>query len=119
MDSQLETWCSGGAIAGTDWQEFWRNRDNRKTYCYILDGMLDLLGEQSHNAWGERFFSKSARVITKLAGNLDVERKMCLHENGLTCKMAGYVKPSWSPNEADKEFWLGPSDTVECPTAGI
>ena len=117
MDSQLDTWCSGGPIVDVSWQAFWRKAENRKTFSCILDGVLDLLGEQSHNAWGERFFSKAARVITKLAGNLDVERKLCEHNNGPECKITGYVKATWWPTAVDKEFWEGPSDTIECGTA--
>ena len=73
-----------------------------------------MLSELSQNGWGERFFGKGARVIQKLSGNLDVERKLCLHANGELLGMEAYKGNSpWDANAQDHQFWEGKSNVQE------
>ena len=73
-----------------------------------------MLSESSQNGWGERFFGKGARVISKLSGNLDVERKLALHANGGLLGMEDYQgNDPWEANAQDFEFWEGKSHVEE------
>jgi hypothetical protein len=75
-----------------------------------------MLSESSQNGWGERFFGKGARVIQKLSGNLDVERKLALHANAPLLDMEAYRSSdadAWEANAQDFEFWEGKADVQE------
>lgn len=73
-----------------------------------------MLSESSQNGWGERFFGKGARVIQKLSGNLEVERKMALHANAGMLGMEPYTgSEPWVANAQDFEFWEGKSHVQE------
>ena len=113
MVDQLQTWHDSPSRAA-GWRDFWTNRVNQTTFLSIYPGVLDMLSESSHNGWGERFFGKGARVIQKLSGNLDVERKLTLHANGQLLGMEPYMgKEQWEANTQDFEFWEGKADQQE------
>jgi len=113
MEHQLAVWHDTPGVQ-KNWQEYWCDAENRRTFHLILQGVLDMLSESSQNGWGERFFGKSARVIQKLSGNLEVERKLALHANGCLLGMEAYRgNDPWEANAQDFEFWEGKSNVQE------
>lgn len=111
----MRSWHAAPAITNIKWQEFWQDRIHRNTFSVMWPGVLELLTQEAGNAWGERLFGKAARLISKLSGNLDIERKLALHVNGPLLRIRGYSVQPWVGNVADGEFFVGKPDLREAP----
>ena len=90
---QAKECLAGPPVMTHDCLAWWRS-DSGKHFHYLLPGARSLLHFNMGNAWGERRFSKCARLFgTKLSNRRAIDQRLSLHCNAVALGLRGYSNP--------------------------